>query len=135
MLAGLRAGQMQLLKRDGNGKVTVSRNETDIIGWSADEILRGFLGIPNPTDLETASQVQRLQELRRIDSPSDKEQAELHQLRHSVSQNLLEGPIASQLDELTSLLQKAKAEVSSTPPQHPASEPEPRKRRRKSPLN
>ena len=39
MLAGLKTGQVQLLRRDDNGKVTVSRNEQDIVGWSADEIL------------------------------------------------------------------------------------------------
>lgn len=52
MLAGLQAGQVQLLKRDNGGKITVSRNETDIVGWSTDEILRSFLNVPNPTDLK-----------------------------------------------------------------------------------
>ena len=52
MLAGLKAGQVQLLQRDesNSNKVTVSRNEVDIAGWSADEILRGFLGVDDPTD-------------------------------------------------------------------------------------
>ena len=66
MLAGLKAGQVQLLERDDDGKVTVSRNERDIVAWSADEILRGFLAVPSPTDLETARNIERLQELRRI---------------------------------------------------------------------
>ena len=37
---------MHLLKLDEDGEVTVSRNESDIIGWTADEILRNFLGRP-----------------------------------------------------------------------------------------
>ncbi|HEY7492937.1 MAG TPA: AAA family ATPase, partial [Candidatus Tectomicrobia bacterium] len=43
MLAGLQPSQVQLFTRDSRGKVQVSRNETDIVGWSADEILHGFL--------------------------------------------------------------------------------------------
>ncbi len=64
MLAGLRAGQVHLLARDRKGKVTISRNETDIRGWSADEILTGFLGVESATDLDSERNLQRLQELR-----------------------------------------------------------------------
>ena len=49
MLAGLKEGQVQLLRRDEKGQVAASRNETDIIGWSADEILRNFLDVSSPT--------------------------------------------------------------------------------------
>ncbi len=65
MLAGLREGQVHLLKLDEYGEITVSRNESDIIGWTADEILQNFLDVPNPTDMMTAGHVTRLQELRR----------------------------------------------------------------------
>ena len=95
ILAGLKASQVQLLKRDNGGKVTVSRNETDIVGWSADEILRSFLNVPNPTDLETDRYIRRLQELRRIATLSPEEATELEHLRHTVSQELLGGPIAT----------------------------------------
>ena len=44
MLAGLKGGQIQLLQRDKDGKVTVSRNEVDIVGWTADEVMRNYDG-------------------------------------------------------------------------------------------
>jgi hypothetical protein len=110
MLAGLQApGQVQLLQRDDGGKITVSRNETDIVGWSADEILRGFLKVPNPTNLETDHHIRRLQELRRINKRSLEEATELEHLRHIVSQELLGGPIAAQMEQLSTLIEQAKA--------------------------
>ena len=109
MLAGLKEGQVQLLKRDEKGQVTVSRNETDIIGWSADEILRNFLYVPSPTDLGTVEHIERLQELRRKETLSDEELAELDQLRHTVNQNLMGGPMSVELDRLSEILKEAKA--------------------------
>ena len=109
MLAGLQAGQVQLLKRDKGGKITVSRNETDSVGWSADEILRSFLNVPNPTDLGTDRHIRRLQELRRIEKLSPQEAAELEQLRQIVSQELLGGPIVTQMEQLSALFERAKA--------------------------
>ena len=38
MLAGLQEGQIQLLQRGKDDRVTVSTNEQDITGWTADEI-------------------------------------------------------------------------------------------------
>jgi hypothetical protein len=113
MLAGLKEGQVQLLRRDEQGKVTVSRNETDIIGWSADEIMREFLDVPNPTDMETARHVERLQELRQKVKLSAEESEELERLRHVVSQDLLGGPVAAQVDRLTEILNQAKSEFAS----------------------
>lgn len=115
MLAGLRAGQVQLLKRDDRGKVTVSRNETDIVGWSADEILRNFLEVPSPTDLKTAQDIERLHELGHIEKPTASEAAELEHLRHAVNQALLGGPIASQIEQLRALLERARAAPSGAP--------------------
>lgn len=129
MLAGLKAGQVQLLRRDENGKVTVSRNEADIVGWSADEILRSFLDVPSPTDLETMRHIERLQELRSVESPSAEEAAELEQLRHAVSQDLIGGPLADQLEELRSILNTATADLDAQPPAKPPGEPA--KRRKK----
>ena len=129
MLAGLKAGQVQLLKRDERGKVTVSRNETDIVGWSADEILRNFLDVSSPTDLATTEQLDRLQELRRRESPSSEEVEELEQLRHTVNQDLLAGPMAPQVEHFTELLKQASAE-SATPPE-PVAAPRARATRRR----
>ena len=109
MLAGLKAGQVQLLDRDENGKVTVSRNEQDIVGWSADEILRSFLDVSSPTDLETVRNIERLHELRQIDGLTDEQAKELDSLRETVHRDLVGGPLAVELDELRSILNEAKA--------------------------
>ena len=110
MLAGLKEGQAQLLRRDDQGKVTVSRNEGDIIGWSVDEITRILLDVPNPTDLETVKHLERLQELRRKQTLSAEEAAELEKLRRTVNQDLLGGPMAAQIDRFVEILEQAKAE-------------------------
>ena len=109
MLAGLKAGQVQLLNRDDDGKVTVSRNERDIVAWSADEILRSFLNVPSPTDLETARNIERLQELEQIDGPTDEQARELERLQETVRRDMVGGPLAAQLEELRSILNEAKA--------------------------
>jgi len=106
VLAGLKAGQAQLLKRDKNGKVFVTRNENDIIGWSTDEILRNFLDITNPTDLQTDESIERLQELRRKRRLTPKQNKELENLRDIVSKQLLTGPVASEVQQFTELIQK-----------------------------
>ena len=98
MLAGLKEGQVQLLQRDDKGKVTVSTNNVDIIGWSADEILRNFLGVPDPTDLGTVRHLERLQELRGKRELSTEEAQELEDLRHTVRRDLLSGPISAQVE-------------------------------------
>ncbi len=110
MLAGLKAGQVQLLKRDENGNITVSRTEVDIVGWSADEILRSFLDVPEPTDLETVDHIERLEELSNKESLSTAEAKELEKLKRTVRQDLLSSPIASQVEHLTDVLKQAKAE-------------------------
>ena len=113
MLAGLKEGQAQLLRRDDQGKVTVSRNEGDIIGWSVDEITRILLDVPDPTDLETVKHLERLQELRRKQTLSAEETAELEKLRHTVNRNLLSGPRSAQVEEFAEMLRRARAESSS----------------------
>lgn len=107
MLAGLKAGQVQLLRRDGEGRVTVSTNDSDIAGWTADEILRNFLEVPSPTDLATADHVSRLQELRRKDQLSVEETEELERLRHTVNKDLLSGPMSAQVEQFAEMLRQA----------------------------
>ena len=109
MLAGLKAGQVQLLQRDEDDRVTVSRNEEDIVGWSADEILRGPLGVRDPTDQGTVDQLERLRELRRKRHLSSEESEELESLRKVVSEDLLNGPAAAQVDRFIQALEQAKA--------------------------
>ena len=110
MLAGLQEGQVHLLKLDEHGEITVSRNESDIIGWTADEILRNFLDVPNPTDIMTAGHVTRLQELRRQEALSDTETQELEQLRQTVSRELLLGPREAQAELFEEEFRKAQGE-------------------------
>ncbi len=107
MLAGLKAGQVHLLKRNEEGGVSVSRNETDIVGWTSDEILRSFLDIDNPTDLRTHENLQRLQALRRKSKLSAKEKNELEELRQSFHAELLGGPGSGQVDYVSERLDKA----------------------------
>jgi hypothetical protein len=120
MLAGLKEGQVQLLRRDEKGKVTVSRNETDIVGWSADEILRNVLDVPSPTDLETVERIKRMQELMDKESLSAQESKELEQLRHTINLDLLGGPVAGQVERLADMLKQIKGEFAAGPKQ-PAS--------------
>ena len=115
MLAGLKAGQVQLLKRDHAGKVTVSRNEQDIVAWSADEILQSLLDVPSPTDLETARNIERLQQLRRIHRPTEEQEKELERLRKTVPSDLIGGPLARDLEELRAVLSEAKSKYDPAP--------------------
>ena len=107
MLAGLKAGQVQLLRRGPEGKVSVSTNDSDIAGWTADEILRNFLEVASPTDLATAEDVRRLQELWSKDKLTSAEAEELEQLRHTVNRDLLRGPVAAQVEQFAEMLRQA----------------------------
>ena len=108
MLAGLKAGQVHLLQRGEDNRVTVSRNDMDIAGWSADEILRSVLGVPDPTDQQTVEHLERLRELRRKRELSPEESEELESLRDVVSEDLLSGPVAAQMDRFAQVLERAR---------------------------
>ena len=117
MLSGLKQGQVQLLRRDVNNKVTVSVNESDIAGWTSDEILREFLGVSDPTDAATASRLSRLQELMREEELSDAQAEELELLRPTVRDDLLRGPTSAQVirfaEELKRIRDESTHQVSS----------------------
>ncbi len=106
---------MQLLDRGEDGRVTVSRNERDIVAWSADEILRSFLDVPSPTDLETVQHIERLQHLQQIDSPTNEEARELERLQETVRRDMMSGPLAEQLEELRTILREAKSRYDPAP--------------------
>lgn len=95
MLAGLKEGQVQLLDRDAEGKVTVSSNPWDMAGWSAEEILRSVLGVPDTMDLTTASEIDRMGELSIKEQLTAEETAELEKLRQKVGELLPAGPASS----------------------------------------
>ena len=109
MLAGLKEGQVQLLRRAANGQVTVSRNETDIIGWSAEEILRSVLGVRDTTDLTTASEIDRMGELIVKETLTEEERIELEGLRQRVGAALPGGPASSQMESFARFLNEVYA--------------------------
>ncbi len=89
MVAGLKAGQVHLLNRDANGVVTASTNERDVIGWTADEILRTMMGVDEPTDQLTVDRANRLRQLREKETLTLEEESELNELRRKVNEELL----------------------------------------------
>ena len=106
MLAGLGEGQVQLLNRDEDGKVTVSRNRWDMAGWSAEEILRSVLHLRDTIDLTTASEIDRMGELSIKDTLSENEKAELDDLRQRVGEVLPGGPASSQAESFLRFLRE-----------------------------
>ena len=91
MVAGHKKGQVHLLKRDETGRVVWSRNEQDIIGWTADEIYRTFMGIDDPTDERTARHAEELRKLREKDVLTDEEENRLEELESLVDEDLAAG--------------------------------------------
>ena len=110
MLAGLKEGQIQLLRRDENGKVTVSANTADIAGWTADEILNEFMEVPNPTDHETAKRLSDLDVLTSKQDLSDAEIEKLKTLRRDVHEDLLKGPDSEQVKQFAEELKRIRDE-------------------------
>ena len=65
LVAGLDAGQVHRLYRDEDSTVRAEApNSQQIVGWTVDEILRGLMGVQDPTDNKTAERAQELRELR-----------------------------------------------------------------------
>ena len=89
VVAGLRSGQVHLLRRNSDGVVESTTNDHDIIGWTTDEILRTFMGVDEPTDELTIQRSKRLRELRGKESLADEERDELETLRRQVNADLL----------------------------------------------
>ena len=97
VVAGLKAGQVHLLRRDADGVVKATTNNEAIEGWTADEILRVYMGVEHPTDEETAVAARDLRKLRdagvRADAQEEEErQAEILRLRRIVDRVELSGP-------------------------------------------
>ena len=102
VVAGLKAGQVHKLDRDANGIVKATTEARDVVGWTMDEILRGMMGVDDPTDAETARAAAELRQLRSGEPKTDKKEEELRQqriqeLRSVVDRDLLAGgPVAAQ---------------------------------------
>ena len=104
VVAGLKAGQVHLLNRDANGVITASSNTEDVIGWTADEILRVFMGVDDPTDDATAAAARELRQLRDAGPQPDERQEEqrqarMRELRQQVDGSLLAGGPRAAEDE------------------------------------
>ena len=116
VIAGLKAGQVHLLNRDANGVITASSNAEDIIGWTADEILRVFMGVEDPTDDATAAVARELRQLQDAgphpdEGQEEQRQARMRELRQLVNRDLLAGgPRAAEeerfAENLTRILEK-----------------------------
>ncbi len=107
VVAGLEAGQVHKLERDENGVVTATTEPRDVIGWTMDEILRGMMGVDEPTDQLTVDRANRLRELRGKDGLNEKEEEELNRLRRQVNEDLLNkrGPLEAQRERYADLVQ------------------------------
>ena len=108
VVAGLKAGQVHLLKRDENGRVTATTNTEDVIGWTADEILRNMMGVDEPTDQLTVDRANRLRQLREKDRLTHEEESELNELRRQVNEDLLSkgGPLEAQRERYGELMER-----------------------------
>lgn len=129
MLSGLKEGQLQLLKRDANGKVTTSSNWQDMAGWSAEEILRSVLEVRDTMDLTTASEIDRMGELSIKEKLTESEQAELAALRQRVGEVLPGGPASSHAEFFLKYIKKIYSEEQEARSESPK-KPRPRVRKR-----
>ncbi len=115
VVAGRKKGQVHLLKRDENGVVSTTTNQQDIIGWTADEILRVFMGVGEPTDEHTANAGAELRRLRDMGTLADEHEEEqrqerIRELRGIVNIAVLDGPRAAEdarfTENLTRILER-----------------------------
>ena len=107
-LAGLERGQVHLLRRGEDGKVTGSNNEIDIRGWTADEILRQVFEVRNPTDKTTSERITRIQTLMGKGNLSPEEECEKRQLQEIISEDLLSGPESAQVIRFAEQLERVR---------------------------
>ena len=108
VVAGLKAGQVHLLKREEKGIVTATTNPEDVIGWTADEILRNMMGVDEPTDQLTVDRAKRLRQLREKEILTPEEESELNELRRQVNEDLLSkgGPLEAQRERYADLMER-----------------------------
>ena len=108
IVAGLKVGQVHLLKRDENGRVTNTTYERDVIGWTADEILRTMMDVDEPTDQLTVDRANRLRQLREKETLTPVEESELNDLRSQVNKDLVSkgGPLEAQRERYAELMER-----------------------------
>ena len=104
VVAGLEVGQVHRLSRDEPH----TTNPEDIVGWTADEILRNMMDVEEPTDQLTVDRANRLRQLREKESLTAEEESELAELRRQVNEDLLtkEGQIGAQRERYADLMER-----------------------------
>ena len=106
LVAGLDAGQVHRLYRDDTSIVRAEApNSEQIVGWTIDEILRGLMGVQDPTDSTTAERAQELRGLRNLLPLEDKAEEEkrlqrIAELEALLDSDLLAGGVATADQEL-----------------------------------
>ena len=81
VLLGLDAGQIHVVQGEVNRSQKVVSNQQSTRGWTADEVLRVYLGVDHPTDATTADAARELHDLLNQKSPQDpkaREQRDRH---------------------------------------------------------
>ena len=108
VVAGLESGQVHLLRKKQPGVVSTTTNSEDVVGWTADEILRAWMEVDEPTDLITIARSNRLRELQEKASLTDTEESERNTLRHQVNESLLsrDGPVEPQQERYAELMKR-----------------------------
>ncbi len=106
VVAGRRAGQVHRLRRDEGGVLRMDDpNNSNIVGWTMDEVLRGLMGVEDPTDEQTANAARELRRLQHdgpLDSPPEeaKRQDRIIELQGMVDRDLLAGGVeAAELEQ------------------------------------
>ena len=107
VVAGLKVGQVHKLERDSNGVVKATTEARDVVGWTSDEILRGMMGVDEPTDQLTVDRANRLRQLRDKERLTSEEESELNELRRQVNEDLLNkrGPLEAQRERYADMVQ------------------------------
>ena len=106
LVAGLDAGQVHRLYRDDTSTVKAETpNSEQIVGWTIDEILRGLMGVQDPTDSTTAERAQELRGLRNLLPLEDRAEEEkrlqrIAELEALLDSDLLVGGVATADQEL-----------------------------------
>ena len=112
VVAGLKAGQVHRFQRvpdngnQGSTVAVISTSERDVIGWTADEILRTLMGVDEPTDQLTVDRANRVRELREKETLTPEEESELQEKRRQVNRDLLakSGPLEAQRERYADLM-------------------------------
>ena len=130
VLGGLKAGQIHLL-RPVDGRIDVSTNETDIEGWTFDEVLRGILGVGSSVDSETEELISRLEYLNSLKRHTVAHKKEIQKLKNTLKNTLIKSSSDLDLRSSKKLVERFRTASRKTSPRAPASGASRKKRKTK----